>query len=230
MSRSLGVLFDYNGVIVNDEPLHEAAFARVLSRYNIRLNSTMYQKFCFGRTDREGFEDLQAHFRQELSGQPIDKLIEEKQEEYRRLSPPEDILYPGVTNVIKNLKGCAKLGVVTSGERTKVAEVLKKGAILAAFDFLITAEDIDKGKPDPQCYLKGIQALGLPPSKIVALEDSPAGVQAAKAAGIKCIAVLHTSTRQDLTDADIIVEAIGDINKSLILKILGVHSSGSQTS
>lgn len=222
MEKSIGILFDYNGVIADDEQLHEAAFGRVLSLYDITLMSEMYRKFCFGRTDKKGFEKLQEHFPGKLADQSINALVGKKQEEYQKLLTTQDIFYPEILKVIFDLKSFAKLGIVTSSTRAELFAALENNKFISAFDVFITAEDIIKGKPNPEGYLKGVKTLGLLSDRIVAIEDSSSGVRAAKSAGIKCIAVLHTSAQEELTLADVIVEKIGNVNKRTIFEALGL--------
>lgn len=223
MSKSIGLLFDYNGVIADDEPLHQAAFANVLSAYGISLSHEMYKQFCFGRTDREGFEQLRSQFTQKLCIQFLDALVKQKQKEYQKLLSQQNILYSGAIDVIVDLRDYAKLGIVTSSTRAELIATLDNNGITKEFDVLITAENIVRGKPDAEGYLKGVQGLGLPSNRVIAVEDSRLGVQAAKSAGIKCIAVLQTSTAEDLVLADVTVAAITNVDRSLVKRLLNLH-------
>ena len=223
MGRTLGVLFDYNGVIANDERLHEIAFARVLSRYGVILTHNTYRRNCLGKTDKDGFQQLVLSFAGELASVPVEDLVQQKQRTYLRLVSHDDILYPHAAEVIKALSNDVKLALVTSATLAEVLSVLGGNGLTEAFSAIITAEDIVRGKPDPEGYLKGLEALMVSPDRAIAIEDSKSGVEAAKAANVVCVAVLHTSTVEDLLIADLIVNSIADINISLLERALSAQ-------
>ena len=102
INQPTGILFDYNGVIVDDEPLHELAFKEVLAGFGAQLTSQQYNTYCQGRTDSDGFLELKAQFPTELSSSPLEELVVKKQEAYQRLLPNHDILYPGVISILKD--------------------------------------------------------------------------------------------------------------------------------
>ncbi len=88
------------------------------------------------------------------------------------------------------------------------------------FKKIISAEDITRGKPDPEGYLLGLKAVNLGRERVVVIEDTPVGVHAAKEAGLKCIALCHTSPKETLSEADIIVDTIKSVNLMLLKEIL----------
>lgn len=221
----LGILWDYNGVIAQDEHLHEAAFREVLTRYGVVLTDQLYGQCCLGRTDAAGFEEFELRFMEQLATVSIEELIAKKQAVYQRCVVPKEILYPGAVEVLRSLNG-SPYAIVTSSTRSEVTPVVAYLAGLGVhFSGVITAEDVAKGKPDPEGYLKGLHAIKLLPAQVVVIEDSPSGVEAAKAAGLACIALCHTSTEERLREADLIVPTIRDITLELIRNVLGKNKS-----
>lgn len=216
----MGILFDFNGVLVNDEHIHEQAFAKTLAQYDIVLTPVLYQELCFGKTDKEGFVELQSRFHKELALHPLEELLTEKQRQYLALLKSENILYPGVKKVIAGLADVAKLGVVTSAMSSELQSILGTNNLTGFFKIFVSAEDVTHGKPHPEAYLKGVEKLKLPSACIAAIEDSPRGVRAARAAGISCIAVLHTTPSEFLTEASRIVDNIEQVTPALIREVL----------
>ena len=214
------VVFDYNGVIVDDEEVHELAFSSVLRSLGIKLTPSLYENCCVGRTDHDGFIKLRAAFVNEFNGTSIIKLVKAKEHAYESFVELKNILYPDVVDVIHQLGKSFRLAVVTSSSRDELLSVLERFDIKRSFSCLVTADDIVNGKPNPEGYLKSLELLRLPTNRVIAIEDSPSGIQAAKAAGLLCIAVQHTTSESKLVAADRIVGKIGDINTSLVTNLL----------
>ncbi|MBF0476066.1 MAG: HAD family phosphatase [Deltaproteobacteria bacterium] len=203
------VIFDYNGIIADDEQVHQRAFQVVLSDLGFSLDSQLYAAYFLGRTDRDGLLSLNSSRSGIFQINEIDNLVRQKQNKYQSLINNEDILYPMVIDVIRNLSRRFTLGIVTSSSRTELLTVLERYQILKYFQAIITADDVTLGKPNPEGYIKILNALETPPNHSVVIEDSPSGILAAKSAGIKCIAVLHTAPRTSLVNADIILDTVG---------------------
>lgn len=214
------VVFDYNGVIANDEHLHQRSFAEVLARFAVELSRQTYDRHFLGRTDHEGLASLAAT-EEALQGENIAGLVKEKRTIYERLIVTKDVLYPNVERVLRELCSSFKLAIVTGSTAGELLAVLRKHDLERYFTALVTAENASRGKPDPEGYQKSVQLLGIPPESVVAIEDSPPGIRAAKAADLKCIALLHTSAKTVLGEADLIVDTIGDIGAAVIRSVLG---------
>ncbi len=218
--KTAGILFDYNGVLVNDEQLHKQAFQKVLDGYGVSFTDELYDRACLGRTDEDGFKYLAREFNSQLGGVPIDKLLKSKIEQYGKLAGQTDILYPGAEKTIRELEKKYRLAIVTSSTRDEVLPFLSSKKLISIFDFILTAEDITRGKLNPESYLTGLNRLKLPPQKVVVVEDSPSGVKAANSANLACIAVLHSVPREQLRGTDKILEKISDLNEEVIENVL----------
>jgi beta-phosphoglucomutase len=202
-------LYDMNGVLVDDEPLHEAAFRKVLSDLGLDLDHASYQEFFAGRTDEDGF----ARF---LAANPVEhpeisQLLEEKSAAYQDLAADGLEKYPGAVESIQGIaESDVALGLVTSSLRAEAE------AVMRAFDLenyfssaIVTAEDIETGKPDPSGYLLGAAKLGVDPAHIAVIEDAPSGITAAHSAGMRVLAVTQTHTADELSEADLILPKLG---------------------
>jgi HAD superfamily hydrolase (TIGR01509 family) len=207
MNKKAGILFDYNGVIVDDEHLQEQAMGDITKRHGVPLNHELYITYCLGRPDKEGLQNLQSAFPR-LAETPVETLVTEKVERYRHLIENESILFPGLTETLRRLHKHFALAVVTGSLRSEIDTILVEEGIKSFFTAVISADDISRGKPDPEGYLKGMAALKLPPEQIVAVEDTPRGIEAAQAAGLTCIAVAQTVEKRYLTEADVVLDNV----------------------
>lgn len=199
------VLFDLDGVILDSEPLHVAAFQATLQEYGHDLRGHEYKEFFAGRTDKEGFERY-FRFINETVELPV--VMDKKMKAYIALASDQLQPYPGVVSMIRELSQHAKLALVTGSLKIEAEVALAACGIQDCFDVVVAAEDVENGKPDPEGYLKAARLLDIPPEQCVVVEDSPSGVQAALNAGIECIAITNTHTREELRDATRVVDRL----------------------
>ena len=216
------ILFDFNGVLVDDEALHQALFARVLREEGLTLRDEDFFANHLGLDDRRCFAAaLQG------SGRPFEqphlmRLIARKasyyQERIRRSGYP---FFPGAVELVTALAaGGRMLGVVSGALREEVEGALRQAGILGRFKVLVTAEDVEEGKPDPQGYLRALEALNsqpplperlLHPHEVLAIEDSPAGLAAAADVGLATLAIAQTYPADRLRGADAVAESLRDL-------------------
>lgn len=215
------IIFDYNGVLANDEPLHFQAFKSVLKKYDVRLSQPVYDKFCLGRTDQDGFIDLKNEFQDILQDTNIADLLTQKSDTYQQLLADQNILYSGAKEIIISLANKFRLAIVTSSTLQEVTAVLKKHHLMEKFEVIVTADDISTGKPNPEGYLLAISKLHLPKSDVVIIEDAPSGIAAAKNAGVFCVAVQQTFSDETLKEADVVIPSIRSITSDFINRLDG---------
>ncbi|OEU67931.1 MAG: hypothetical protein BA863_18230 [Desulfovibrio sp. S3730MH75] len=214
------LLFDYNGVIVDDEAIHEEAFRATLKKMNLSLTDDMYRDYCLGRTDADGFRALAETNLGAFKGVSIQKLVDDKGNQYRRLIKDRKVFYPGIVQTLEELSHHFKIAIVTSSHRADVAAAINNTIIPTLIQFILTAEDVINGKPDPEGYLLGAKRLGISRDCIVVVEDSMSGVLAAISAGIRCIAVKQTTSDEYLSIANMILGKTTDITTKIIERVL----------
>jgi HAD superfamily hydrolase (TIGR01509 family) len=110
-----------------------------------------------------------------------------------------------------------RVGLATGSIRREVERILQSLRIRDRFAAIVTREDCEKGKPDPEPFLRAARGLGLHPRQCVAIEDTPGGVQAAKAAGMACVAVTHSCPRESLAEADLVVDDLSTVHLAAVL-------------
>lgn len=206
------VLFDMNGIIIDDEHIHELAFKKTLEPYGIALSHENYLECCAGKTDKAGYESISEKFSKTL---PTHSLLKQKSEKYLELFPANKKDYPGVIDLIGQLAKKYRLALTSSSSRAEVELITQAFGIKRHFEFLVTGDDVKKGKPDPEPYLLTAQYMKLPTSECVVIEDSKSGVISAKTAGCKCIGVTTTHSETDLMQADIVVNDFESITEEI---------------
>jgi beta-phosphoglucomutase len=192
-----GILFDFNGVIVDDESQHCDSLIATLAGYGYALDRDTYYREYLGFDDRECFR-----FTFERNGRQVDEsvlleAIARKHTEYERSIRGSMRLVPGVSDFIENaaLDGF-QLAIVSGALRSEIELVLQLAGLRPHFAEIIAAEDVGACKPDPQGFNRARERLELAPKRCVVVEDSIPGLRAARAAGLRC-AMLATSHPED---------------------------------
>lgn len=206
------VIFDMNGVIVDDEHIHELAFQEVCFKYKINLTHKLYQNLCMGKTDLDGFKSIIKHFKIKAQA---NKMVKNKTKIYLKLIPNKIKNFPGVIKLINNLNKSYTLALASSSTKKEINMILKTLDIVKYFKVIISANDIKKGKPDPEPYLLTAKKLKTKPKDCVVIEDTKAGVMSAKNAGMMCIAITTTNSKNNLKSADFIIKKFSEVEKIL---------------
>ena len=213
------VLFDFDGVIVDSEPLHCAAFVRVLEPLGMALSWDDYAEKYLGYDDRGVFREVFKNAGRELEDARLRTLIEAKAqafEDLARTQQPKS--YPGVVELIRSLAGRVPLALCSGALRRDVTPILAGLGIDRAFDVLVTADDVHASKPDPSSYLLALERLRatFPRRRIrtdrsVAIEDTPAGITAAQGAGVCVLALANTYPPEVLRNAARVVASLENV-------------------
>lgn len=187
MEKYDAILFDFDGVLIDSEPLHCACWGEVLAPLDVTLDWETYSKHCIGIADREMLEFLASRSHPAVS---TERLWQEYPEKNRRFlarviaNPP----FPAATvQLLKELKPGLKLAVVSSSGRAEVEPVLAAGDLLRYFDTLVCGDDVERRKPAPDPYLLAAAQLGVHSPLVI--EDSVPGVESAKAAGFDVLRI-----------------------------------------
>jgi beta-phosphoglucomutase len=182
------VLFDFDGVIADTENVHVAAWQRTFGLMGwLETDETCSRA---AEIDDRAF-CAEVFGRRKLEDGDVEGWSRRKQELTSRMLADAPRVYRGVVELVGQLKGRVRLAVVTTTWRANVEAVLEASGLDDAFEFLITKEDVQAPKPDPEGYRLAVARLKLPAIEVVALEDSPGGLAAARGAGVRVVAVGH---------------------------------------
>lgn len=189
------LLVDYNGVVVNDEPLHYAAFRAVLQDNGLDVDERTYYRDYLGMDDRSAFVEAWRRAQRTITGELLRVLVEEKSQRYGRLTAAG---VPAVAGAADFLRGAAQrwpLAVVSGAVRREITTGLEQLKLTDVVSAIVALEDTPTGKPDPaglHLALRQLAAMGDRPRRAVVLEDSQPGIDAARAIGAGCV-ILATS-------------------------------------
>jgi HAD superfamily hydrolase (TIGR01509 family) len=200
-------VFDLDGTIVDSEPRSLRALRRLFVAYRVPHDEALLRRFV-GRRGPEVFAELIDLF----PGRHPVQLSAEVAAYFHEPGQPPLAALPGAAELAAGIHRLGDpLALVTSAGRRHAVPTLAGLGLLGLFDVIVAGDDVTAGKPDPEGYRRACAELGVAPSRCVAFEDSPAGLAAARAAGMYCVAVLTTHPRSELTGADQIVADLTEI-------------------
>ena len=182
------LLLDFDGVIADTENHHIAAWQRTLCALGWHVPDEVAARSA-EIDDRDFLRELFAS--QQIEGGDIEGWVRKKQALTVSLLRDAPRIYPGVHELVGRLHDRMRLAVVTGTWRQNVEAVLAASGLAGAFELIVSKEDVNRVKPDPEAYLLALRRLECSGSQAVAIEDSPSGLAAATAAGIPCIALGH---------------------------------------
>ena len=191
------ILFDFNGVIIDDEPQHCEALIATLAEYGYPLDRETYYRDYLGFDDRECFRFTYARGGDGVEPKRIAEAIERKNEHYLQAIGSNMRLVPGAAEFVAiAAEEGDRLAIVSGALRREIELVLELADLRRHFGEIVSAEDVSTCKPDPQGFIRAREAVGVPAERCVVVEDSLPGLAAARAAGLRC-AMLTTSHAED---------------------------------
>jgi beta-phosphoglucomutase len=197
---SRAVLFDFNGTLSDDEPIVCAIFQELFAERGRPLSTETYFSELAGTSDPE---IVRAWL-----GEHDPALVAEKVVRYRTRVEDGSTVYEPAREAVRAAAAEAAVGVVSGATRAEIAPALTAAGMDELISATVTVDDVSRGKPAPEGYLTALELLGAEPNGSVAFEDSEPGIEAALAAGLRCVAVLGTLPRERLARADAIVDRL----------------------
>lgn len=224
------ILFDFNGVIINDEPIHEQLLAQLLIEENLRPKEGEFRELCLGRSDRACLIDLFARRGRILQEADLTTLIQRKAQAYQsHLETLQKIpVYSGLDDLIYKIRVAGlKMAVVSGALCSEIQLVLSRLNIAEYFSVIVGGDDIKTSKPEPDGYLLAVECLNrvypelnLAPQNCLAIEDTFAGIEAAQRAKIPVVGVAHTYPFHMLQrHADWAVDYLWDLNLERVQQV-----------
>lgn len=217
--QAQAVIFDFDGVIVDTEPLHYQAFQQVLAPLGLGYSWFEYEEKYMGFDDRDAFLETFRTDNRLISNDQLGKLIATKANCFQDIIQSGVKAYPGVVEFIKSLHSSnIPLAICSGALRSDIAPILDTLDIASCFQIIVTADDVSKSKPDPACYCLAFDKLSarwpqlqLNARETVAIEDTPAGIIAASQAGLTVIAVTNSYPQDQLGNADHITDSLSNL-------------------
>ncbi|HMG34207.1 MAG TPA: HAD family phosphatase [Blastocatellia bacterium] len=221
------IIFDCDGVIANTEPLHMAAFQRVLRERGIDLSADEYYRDYLAHDDRGCFEKALSRGAFDATPDLISGMIALKASYLLPVMQEQLEVFAGVREFVADVSSRLPIAIASGALRHEVKLILECAGIAERFIAVVAAEDVKRGKPDPEAFLEALGRINAAVSgeikakEALVIEDSIPGVKAAKAAGMRCLAVTNTYPGDRLTQADIVVNTLEGLNVTRIEGMLG---------
>jgi|SRR5687768_8712041 phosphoglycolate phosphatase/beta-phosphoglucomutase len=215
------IFFDFNGVIIDDETIQMKAYQEVLRGHQIELTEEWYFD-ALGMDDRTFVCAMFERAKKPLNNETLESVLNAKTDAHRNAIEDQLPLFPGVLTFLKATSRHFSIGLVSMANKMEVGYVFQRANLTPLFSVIVTAEDASVCKPDPMCYSTGLAKLNekrqrerllpLLPAECLAIEDSPPGIQAARAAGMRTLGVTNTVSEEALRSvgADVVTASLAD--------------------
>ena len=213
MKRFDAVIFDMDGVIVDSEPWHERAFREIFHELGYGDWHGIDFRSYIGRSDRVLWLDFIA---KHAPSHPLDHLMAAKQNRLIEILRREQPIFDGLPDLVAKLAPHYPLAVASGSNHPVIDEVLAMKELRRFFSVVASTEDVGKTKPAPDVFLYTAKLLGQPTDRCCVIEDSAAGVTAARAAGMDVIAITNSLPREELAHATHIVDTYEAIENLLL--------------
>jgi beta-phosphoglucomutase len=208
------VVFDFNGTLSDDEPILYRIFAELFAEHGRPLTERDYYDRLAGHSDPE-------IVRLWLGGDhpDVDRVIAERVDRYRAAVGDGSTIGPAVRESVRYAAERVPLGIVSGAARAEIEPVVAAAGLAPLFRFIVSADDVVEGKPDPEGYLRALDLLdeGLRPEQVLVFEDTEAGVASAKSAGMRCVGLTRTLGPARLAQAD---ELVPELEPDTVRRLL----------
>jgi HAD superfamily hydrolase (TIGR01509 family) len=209
------VIFDFDGVLADTEPLHLAVYQEMVAARGATLTREDYYARYLGFDDEGVFRALGEACDWGLGEPDVAELVVEKARRVDAALARADVLFPGAADCVRRL-AAVPLAIASGALRPEIERVLSRAGLRPLFAAVVAAGDAPRGKPAPDPYVRAAALLGVPPASCVAIEDSRWGIESAKGAGLRCVGVTHTYPARELEGAHLVVRSLDDITSDLL--------------
>lgn len=215
------VLWDMDGVIADTGAAHFAAWREVMAELSRPFDEADFRRI-FGLVNPDAIRLLLG---ETVSSHEIARISERKETRFREAVQGQVSLLPGVETWLERLRQQGyRQAIASSAPRPNIEVLLHALNIGPYFQAIVSAEDVTKGKPDPSIFLRAAAALGVSPTRCVVVEDAVAGVEAARRAGMVCLAVATTQPAERLSNADLVVKRLTELADDAFERLLTLRS------
>jgi beta-phosphoglucomutase-like phosphatase (HAD superfamily) len=211
------VIFDFNGILADDDPIHMQAFRQVAEEEGLTFTDAEYMERYLPLNDRDCFKELWQKNGRQLRNGTLDDLMHRKGVYYFRAIDQKDVLFKSAPEAVRAAAGRGPVGIASGARIGEIRHILSSAKLLDCFSTIVAAEDVRRGKPDPEPFRMAFDrlkeyCLDLEPQECAAVEDSLGGIQSAQSAGMPCLGVAHSYSRERLEEArpQWVIESIAD--------------------
>lgn len=210
------IVFDFDGVLADSEPLHLAACQEVVADLGITLTPEYYYEHLVGYDDRGLFGVIALKQGWDLDEARVEALVDHKARVFDEIIATRDVIYPGAADVVERLASAFPLGIASGALKHEIELILENAGLADRFKFIVASGDTAASKPAPDPYIEAARRHGVPAAACVAIEDSRWGIVSAKSAGLKCVGITNTYPAAELRGADHVISSLGEFTEELI--------------
>jgi HAD superfamily hydrolase (TIGR01509 family) len=216
------ILMDFNGVIIDDEAIQMRAYQEILAKEDIALTDGDYYS-SLGMDDKSFVAAAYERVGRQPETNKVLEITQAKTQRWRREMVADNVpLFEGIENFVRKMSAEFAVGIVSMAKREEIVFILDKTGLANCFSIIVSAEDVENSKPDPQCYRKGFRLIDLDRiakghlpmthEECLVIEDSPPGAAAGKAAGLPVLGVMNTvqATEMRAAGADWVTKNLDD--------------------
>jgi beta-phosphoglucomutase len=219
LPRPEAVLFDFDGILVDSEPMHHRAFTEVLDPLGMGFPWKEYVDIYMGFDDRDAFREAFRAKGIDLDEANLAKLVAAKSRAFQEGLRNGVTAYPGAVPMIESLHAAGwPLALCSGALRSDIDPILAQLGVARCFDAIVSADDVRRSKPDPESYAlafarlsERVATLLTVPERSIAVEDTPAGIRSAKGTGLRVLAVTNSYGAGELAEADWIADSLENV-------------------
>ena len=217
MCEIKAVIFDLDGTLLDNNDVHLKAWKQYLKENEKQISDEDFKENISGRTNKDAIEHI---YQKEMTEDEASKYYLEKEEIYRKMYRSDIAPITGLQDFLEELhKHKIAMAIATSGIQVNIDFMFDHVPIKKYFKKIVNSGDVSKGKPDPEIFLKAAEALHIPKENCIVFEDSMAGVQAGKSAGMKVVALTTTHTPEELKEADLVIKDYNEIDFERLMSL-----------
>lgn len=227
MSRALqAIVFDFDGVIADSEPLHLRAFQQALAEEGIELTAQEYYTRYLGFDDVGAFEAVARDRGVPMTDRTVTALVARKGGYLQQMMHDGSVLFPGASEFIREAAGAVPIAIASGALRPEIDEIVTGAGLTDLFSVIVAAGDTPQSKPSPAPYLLAFERLreaagaALDPRRCVAIEDSRWGLESAQGAGLRCVAVTNSYPAHELPGAELVVDGLQGLTLPMLDRLV----------
>jgi beta-phosphoglucomutase len=213
------VVFDFDGVLADSEPLHLRAYQSVLGEVGITLERDEYYERYLGFDDVGALEAIGRARGQAWDVPQVRQLVARKTAVFDEMLESCDALYPQAAGCIDRLGRQFPLGIASGALRHEIVAILRRAGLERRFAFIVAAGETPASKPAPDPYRRAAELHGRAPDECVAIEDSRWGIESARMAGLRCVGITTSYPASELASADTVIASLDEFTPELIARL-----------
>ena len=216
------VIFDFDGVIANSEPLHLRVYQILLSQEHVSLSSREYYERYLGFDDVGVFEALARDKGLDIAGRRMESLIQRKTELFQQLAGSGDVLFPGAASCLRDTAAVVPIAIASGALRHEIELILEGAGLLGLVPVIVASGDTARSKPAPDPYARAVERLShhagraITPGRAVAIEDSRLGLRSARDAGLRTLGLTTTYPADQLPEAERTARDIAAVSLAML--------------